>query len=247
VRRQQKVATERKVPPVACMGGSPQPRDPFNRYVFPVRAAHLSEFERLVEMSVQFGRERIGFLHADSDTGRRHLANVRRILAGHGLELAAAIVVPARPDAAKLVDEIRAAKLDTAFNHGAYSLYGNVIREARKRGMDTHFLAVNSGARQLVRQLGPDARGLASTQVVPFPWGPTPTLVKEYKEALRAADPAAELNFSSLEGYLSAKVPVEGLRRAGPRAGREDLVNALESFGTWDPGGVLVQYSRTAR
>jgi ABC-type branched-subunit amino acid transport system substrate-binding protein len=242
-----KVATERKVPLVACMAGSPELRDPFNRYVFPVRAAHLSEFERLIDMSVEFGRKRIGFLHADSETGRRHLANVRKLLAGHGLELAAAIVIPAKPDPAKLVEEIRAAKLDTVFNHGSYSLYGNVIREARKRGMDTHFLAVNSGAQQLVRQLGPEARGLVFTQVVPFPWGSTPTLVKEYKEALKAADPSAEHNFSSLEGYLSAKVLVEGLRRAGPRPGREDLVNALESLGTWDAGGVLVQYSRTSR
>jgi ABC-type branched-subunit amino acid transport system substrate-binding protein len=113
--------------------------------------------------------------------------------------------------------------------------------------METHFLAVNSGAQLLVRALGPDAKGLVFTQVVPFPWGSTPTLVKEYKEALKAADPGAEHSFSSLEGYLSAKVLVEGLKRAGPRPGREDLVTALEGMGAWDAGGVVVTYSRTSR
>lgn len=242
-----KVATERKVPLVACMAGSPELRDPFNRYVFPVRAAHLSEFERLIDLSVQFGRKRIGFMHADSDTGRKHLANVQKLLAKHGLQLAAAIPIPPKPDAAKLVDEVRAARLDTMFNHGAYSLYGAMIKDARKRGMDTAFLAVNSGAQQLVRTLGPDANGLVFTQVVPFPWNSTPTLVKEYKEALKAADPAAEYSFSSLEGYLSAKVLVEGLRRAGPKPGREELVNGLESLGSYDAGGVIVTYSKTSR
>jgi branched-chain amino acid transport system substrate-binding protein len=242
-----KVAVERKVPLVACMAGSPELREPFSRYVFPVRAGHLSEFERLIDMSVQFGRKRIGFVHADSETGRKHLANVQKLMATHGLELAAAIVIPAKPDPAKLVDQVQAAKLDAVFNHGSYSLYGNMIRDARKRGMETHFLAVNSGAQLLVRALGPDARGLVFTQVVPFPWGSTPTLVKEYKEALKAADPGAEHSFSSLEGYLSAKVLVEGLRRAGPRPGREDLVNALEGMGAWDAGGVVVTYSRTSR
>lgn len=242
-----KVASERRVPLVACMAGSPELREPFNRYVFPVRAAHYSEFERLIDMSVQFGRKRIGFLYADSDTGRRHLANVRKLLAAHGLELAAAIVVPSKPDVARLVDEIEAAKLDTVFNHGSYALYGGIIAAARKRGLQTHFLAVNSGAQLLVRALGPEAKGLVFTQVVPFPWASTPTLVKEYKEALKAADPAAEYSFSSLEGYLGARVLVEGLRRAGPRGGREELVGALEGLGTWDAGGLLVSYSRTSR
>jgi len=242
-----KVAVERKVPLVACMAGAPELRDPFNRYVFPVRAAHLTEFERLIEMSVQFGRKRIGFVHADSDTGRKHLANVQKIMSRHDTQLAAAIVIPAKPEAAKIVDQIQAARLDAVFNHGSYSLYGEVIREARRRGMDTHFMAVNSGAQQLLRALGPDAKGLVFTQVVPFPWASTPLLVKEYKEALKAVDPAAEHSFSSLEGYLSAKVMVEGLRRMGARPGREELVAAMEGMGAWDTGGVVVTYSRTSR
>jgi branched-chain amino acid transport system substrate-binding protein len=172
---------------------------------------------------------------------------VQKIMSAHGTPLAAAITIPAKPEAAKIVDQIQAARLDAVFNHGSYSLYGEVIREARRRGMETHFMAVNSGAQQLLRALGPDAKGLVFTQVVPFPWASTPLLVKEYKEAMKAVEPAADHSFSSLEGYFSAKVMVEGLRRMGARPGREELVAAMESMGAWDAGGVVVTYSRASR
>jgi ABC-type branched-subunit amino acid transport system substrate-binding protein len=243
-----KVAVAEKVPLVGCMAGAPELRDPFNRYVFPIRAPHLAEFARLIDMSVQFGGKRIGFVHADSDTGRKHLENVNKLMARHAIPLTAAIVIPAKPDAAKVVDQIQDARLDMVFNHGSYSFYAQVIREARKRGLDTQFMAVNSGAQQLVRLLGPDAKGLVFTQVVPFPWGATPTLVRDYKEALKTtAPPPAAYSFSSLEGYLSAKVLVEGLRRMGPKGSREDLVAALESLGSYDAGGLGVVYTKSSR
>lgn len=63
----------------------------------------------------------------------------------------------------------------------------------------------------------------------------------------KAVDPAAEHSFPNLQAYLSAKVLVEGLRRAGAKAGREELVTALEGLGSYDAGGVFVNYSRTSR
>ena len=88
---QMKVAVEAQVPLVACMGGSPELRDPVNPYVFPVRAGHYDEFARLIEQSLRYGMNRIAFVHADSDTGRKHLANVKKILAARGKELSLAI------------------------------------------------------------------------------------------------------------------------------------------------------------
>jgi ABC-type branched-subunit amino acid transport system substrate-binding protein len=46
-----------------------------------------------------------------------------------------------------------------------------------------------------------------------------------------------------MEAYASAKVMVEGLRRAGRNLGREEFVAALETIGTFDLGGVQVRYS----
>jgi ABC-type branched-subunit amino acid transport system substrate-binding protein len=243
-----RVATEKRVPLVACLAGSPEMRDPFNPYVFPVRAAHYSEFERLVELSVESGGRRIGFLHSDSDTGRKHLANVRKLLARHNLDVAAAIVIPnEKPDARKIADQIAAAKVDVVFNHGAYALYGEVVKEMKARGTDTRFMAVNSGAQQMARMLGKDAHGVIFTQVVPFPWGATPPVVAEYRAALKATGSNAEPSFSSLEGFISAKVLVAGLQRAPARLSREDLIAGLEQLGSYDAGGLTVSFGPGSR
>jgi ABC-type branched-subunit amino acid transport system substrate-binding protein len=45
-----------------------------------------------------------------------------------------------------------------------------------------------------------------------------------------------------MEGYIYAKVVVEGLRQAGPRPTREGFIRALESFRDQDLGGFAVRY-----
>ena len=54
-------------------------------------------------------------------------------------------------------------------------------------------------------------------------------------------------SFTSLEGYIAAKVIVEGLRKAGRNLTRESLVEAMASLGTMDLGGFKVSYSLTNR
>ena len=44
------------------------------------------------------------------------------------------------------------------------------------------------------------------TQVVPFPWARTPNIVRDYRVALEKVAPKAEPSFSSLEGYINARV-----------------------------------------
>ena len=94
-------------------------------------------------------------------------------------------------------------------------------------------MAVNSGAAQMASLLGPDAKGLIFTQVVPFPWAVGIPVVKEYQQALARAAPGAEPSFSSLEGYVNAKVLVAALRAAGKDLSRAGITRALE--GARDP------------
>jgi ABC-type branched-subunit amino acid transport system substrate-binding protein len=244
-----KVAAERKVPLIACMAGSPELRDPFQRYAFPVRAAHFDEFARLIETALTYGRTRMAFLHSDSDTGRQHLANVRKLLDARKLELALAVPLGGQSDPAKIAAELKAARVQAMFNHGSYAQYAAIIREAKKLGLDIQFLAVNSGAQQMVRLLGPDATGLIFTQVVPYPWRTVPAVVKEFREELKARSPGVDVSFSALEGFISAKVLVEALRRAartGRPLDRETLLAALETMQPYDAGGVEVSFTPAA-
>ncbi len=246
---QMKVAEELRTPLVACMAGSPELRDPGHRYVFPVRAGHREEFVSLVDQALRYGMGRVAFVHADSDTGRRHLENVRRLFAERGRELAMAVVLPANPGPADLkaiARRLAQQRIEAVFNHGAYGTYAQLLHEVRALGATPQFMAVNSGAQQMVQRLGKEAQGLIFTQVVPFPWGPERPIVREYQAALRRLDPAEPFSFSGLEGYVSARVLVEGLRRAKAPT-REGLVQGLESMGALDLGGFVVSYGRESR
>jgi branched-chain amino acid transport system substrate-binding protein len=244
-----KVAVENRIPLVACMSGSSELRTPLRRYVFPVRASHDSEFKRIVRMARTFGYKRVGFIRTDSENGRHHLADVREMMAEQNMDLTADLVIPVGKSPGTAVVLARAIvdqRLDLVFNHGSYALFADVIRETRRQGGSTvAFMAVNSGVAQIVKNLGPQAQGLVFTQVVPFPWDTVVPVVREYREAMTRFAPAEPISFSSLEGFISAKLLAEGLRRIHGEPSRERLVDALEQLGRIDLGGFPVSYSAT--
>ena len=65
-------------------------------------------------------------------------------------------------------------------------------------------------------------------------------VVKEYQRLV--ADAKAEPGFGTLEGYIAAKVIVEGLRRAGKNLDRERFIKAMETINDYDVGGFKVSY-----
>lgn len=100
------------------------------------------------------------------------------------------------------------------------------------------------GSIALADALGTDGFGTVVSQVVPFPWRQQASIVSEYTKAMNKAG-ITSLNFSSLEGYIAAKIFVEGLRRAGHGLTREKLISALESINisNYDVGGFDVNFS----
>jgi branched-chain amino acid transport system substrate-binding protein len=54
-------------------------------------------------------------------------------------------------------------------------------------------------------------------------------------------------DFSSLEGYLGAKIAGEAVRRAGSRPDREHVLAALKTLGEYNLGGLWVNYTPQAR
>jgi ABC-type branched-subunit amino acid transport system substrate-binding protein len=131
---------------------------------------------------------------------------------------------------------ITAGKASTAF-----------IREYLKTGERPQFFGVSVlSAKALLADLGPDAHGIVIAQVVPSPLRTSYGISKEFLEAARKAK-SMDITYNSLEGYLTAKVFVEALRRAGKDLTREKLVAALETLSNYDLGGFVIDYSNGKR
>lgn len=119
---------------------------------------------------------------------------------------------------------------------GTYGPAADFIREARKDIPDAVFLNVSFvGSQALLNELGDQAEGVIVTQVVP-PLDADLPAVEAYRQALEEHANGSEPDFVSLEGYLAAKLFVEGVKAAGDSPDREAIVDGLLGLGEVDIG-----------
>lgn len=129
---------------------------------------------------------------------------------------------------------------------GAYAPCAEFIREAKLDLPDTKFLNVSFvGSIPLLKALGKDAEGVIVTQVVPH-YASDLAGVAAYRRDLAAYKSSLSPDFVSLEGYIAAKIFVEGLKKA-PSMSREGVIDGLESLNNLDIGiGETVSFSSSA-
>jgi len=119
-----------------------------------------------------------------------------------------------------------------------YKATSDFIKAAQKTGFEAQMVS-NSfpGASPLGQELGKAGAGVAIAQDVPPPTKRSVPVVKEYQEAIAKQIGKKEFSFTSLEGYIGAKVIVEALKRTGPRLTREGFMQALDGLKDYDAGG----------
>lgn len=241
-----KVANDLKVPFFGPMAGPPNLRSPHQPMVFPVRAEHKHEFRALMNWGKSTGLQTVGFLRADSAAGQAHLANVRLIANELGLQVVQDIPFKGEISDAQIgewVKSISTSKPDMIINHGSASLYLRLVNQAKNAGLKTTFMAVNSGSTQIANVLGPLAKGMVFSQVVPNPMTSKFAITREYHEAARKADPKAEFSYGKLEGYMTAKALVMSLDATGRDLTRAHWMRTM-SDASFDLGGITLRYQR---
>lgn len=240
------ILTAEKVPLVGMFTGAEGLRVPFNRYVFHVRASYFDETERIVQHLTTLGIKKIAVFYQNDAYGKAGLEGVTRALSRRQLKPAATGTVERNTvDVKASLESILAAQPEAVVQISAYRSCAAFIKEARERGYGGQFFNVSFvGSRALADELGEVGQGVVISQVVPFPFTPSSEIVREYQKRMAAAG-QKELDFSSMEGYLMARVFVEGVRRAGRNLTRENLIAALETMNSVNLGGFEVSFSPT--
>lgn len=237
------IFTEARVPFIGPFTGAEALRQPFNRYIFHIRASYFDETEAIVQHLTAMSVNKIAVFYQNDAYGQAGLAGVERALKKRNIEIAAKGTVERNTvDVAKAVQAIRAAGPQAVVMISAYTSCGAFIKEMKKAGANPSFWNVSFvGSKALAKELDLEGRGVQISQVVPFPWDTTIPVVKEYRALLE--EKKGEPNFGSLEGFIAAKVVVEGLRRAGKTLNRESFIKSMESMGAYDAGGFKVGFS----
>jgi branched-chain amino acid transport system substrate-binding protein len=238
------VVTQARVPLVGMFTGAEILREPFNRYVFHVRASYYDETEKIVEQVLSTGGRKISVFYQADAYGEAGRKGTELALGRRGMKIHSNGTV--ERNTLKIegaVKTIHASEPDAIVMVGAYAACAEFIRQMRKSGSGATFYNVSFvGSKALADALGGDGSGVAISQVVPFPWALSVPVVKEYQLLAKKAG-FSDYNFSAMEGFLTAKVMVEGLRRAGRNPTREGLIDALERMQDVDLGGFYVSYS----
>jgi branched-chain amino acid transport system substrate-binding protein len=239
------LATAGKTPFIAPFTGAQGLREPFNRYAFHVRASYFDETAEIVKQLTAVGIKRIGVFYQNDSYGAAGLEGVTRALRPRGLQPAGQGTVERNSvQVGGAVKALLDAKPDAIVQISAYKSCAAFIREARRGGFGGTFYNVSFvGTQALIDELGPQAGGVVVSQVMPFPFSPTTAVASDYLAAGRAAAGSSFVpNYSSIEGYLAARVLVEGLRRAGGNPTQESLINGLEALRDVNLGGFFIDF-----
>ncbi|QTD47092.1 ABC transporter substrate-binding protein [Ottowia testudinis] len=242
------MAIKAGVPFFAPSNGSMTLREPHNRLVFHMRASYEDETAAMINQLDTIGLKKVAVFYQNDGYGEGGMTGVSKALAAQSRKPVSTATIE-RNSAAVTPDMVRtllAAKPDAIIQICTYKAAAAMIREARKAGFGGQFYNVSLvGTRPLAEELGKLASGVIVTQVLPSPHAGMAPLSREFQAAVAKHGKKVDINYTSFEGYVAAKLFADGLARAGGRITRETLVSGLESIGSADYGGFPISLSST--
>ncbi len=239
------LATKANLPFVAPFTGAMSLREPFNKLAFHLRASYDDETAAIINQLNTLGLKNVAVFHQNDAYGKAGLDGAIKALTKLGSKPTAVATVERNSvDVAAAVKALVPSKPDAIIQVSAYKSCAAFIREARKAGFGGQFYNVSFvGTRALSDELGKEGAGVVITQVVPSPYNAAVPITREFQAAAAAHGKNVNVNYSSFEGYLAARMFADGLARAGNRVSREGLISGLEAIGKADYGGFQLNLS----
>jgi ABC-type branched-subunit amino acid transport system substrate-binding protein len=215
-------------------------------YIFRVKATFQDETAKIVEQLSSLGTTSFGVVYQDDGLGKDGLQGVIKALAARQLKPVATIgyernTVKVEPTVAAMLK----ANPQAIVLAGVVAPTASFVKQYRAAGGRAQLFSISTiDVDLVVKQAGVDAaRGFAVAQVMPKAESSYMPVAREMRDMAKQAGAAAgAVNPTSFEGFLAAKVLVEGLRRAGANPTRESLVRGLETMDNFDSGGFRLSF-----
>lgn len=247
-----KVFGPAKVPLIGTISGAGSLREqpsanPNNRYMFNIRASYADEAEAIVSQILALGLKNIAVFYQNDGFGKSGLDGVTNALKKANLTPVAVGTVERNSlDVAKAVEAISKSTPQAVVMVTLYKPTAAFVKAMKQAGQFPMFLTLSPvGGEVLAQELGNDARGIGISQVVPYPWNDTIGVVRDYQKLLDKQKD--KFSYYGLEGYITARLVGEALKKAGKDLTREKLVSTLEGMQNFDLGGFKVSYGPNSR
>ena len=240
-------------------GAEPQRHEPYDRYVFNLRASYRQEMAGLVARFAALGRKRMAVFYQADAYGRSGWDGAHRALSALGLEIAGeatyrrgAVFSDSMREQVAILQRSRP---DVILSVGAYAACAAFVRDARDMGLDVPIANVSFvGSENMLGKLleagmenGRDyTTGLVNSQVVPSYEDLSLPAVREYRRIMDDLPKVLPVegcedyrplkySFTSFEGFLNARLMARILERLDERP-ELGVVHAAESLKDVDLG-----------
>lgn len=235
----------RQVPLIGFVSGGKAFRTPMLPMHFNVRASYDAEIEKMIEHNLAVGISRFAILYQDDSFGKPCLAKAQEFLKQKGHVAPAAPIHRNAETADASAKELGTSKPQAVLVFTTLAPAVKFISAIKRAGQSPQFMLLSPiGAEDLAKELGELARGVGTTQVFPHPRLRKSQVVGDFIDAVRTG--GLEPSYYRLEGYVNARVIVEGLRLSEEMSGKA-LGRALEKAGGVDLRGFNVSYSPVSR
>ncbi|MBX3619980.1 MAG: ABC transporter substrate-binding protein [Rhizobacter sp.] len=235
------ILAEKKVPLVGIYSGSPALRVKQHPYFFTTMASYRDEVVQMVRNLVTLQKKQIGLIYQNAPFGQLMLPVVEEVVKELGATLVGKQSLEANGSDAVAAAQSLATSKPQAVLFMAYgpSMVGFVKAARSYLGVPIYAISI-ANSKAILAALGDEARGLAFTQTIPYPWRQTTTLTRDYNQAMERA--GIPIDYDHFFGYLSLRVLFEGIRRAGKVVTPETITRGMESMTRVDLGGYPVSY-----
>ena len=239
--------TESRIPLVGPSTGAMVLHKPVHPWLFNVRATYQREAERAVRHLTQIGVTRIAIVQVDDSFGEDAAQGALKGFAAGQKPVAHEKYDRSKPDFGPMMPRLQKVDPQAVLFIGSGTAVIDGMKAWRATGSKVQMVTLsNNASAGFVKGLGDAARGVIVSQVLPPERSIAVAMVKEANEMAKALGPAGpEVTPMLLEGYASAKVLVEGLKRAAAAndLSRDGLRRALETMQPYDLGGLSLSYS----
>jgi ABC-type branched-subunit amino acid transport system substrate-binding protein len=230
-----------KIPIVGARAGVQSLRVPVNPYIFHTYASYWDEVDYIIQTFGSMGVKRFGVFYQNDNFGLDPLEGVKEALKKQGFELTvAAPYERGEKGIAEAGEKILKANPQAVIFAATAAASAQFLKQFKDKMQGIQMAGISAiDSATLVRLAGKDAaRGFVIAQNAPNPAKSSVPLVREHLANLAKFAPAGtKANFYTEGGYMTAKVIVEAIKRAGPAPTRAKFMAALEGIKDFDVGG----------
>jgi ABC-type branched-subunit amino acid transport system substrate-binding protein len=233
---------------VGAIPGAEAFRQPGHPKLFHVRGGDKSQIERILLQCKTLGLQRIHVLYENQAVGHAGIAAVQEGSKNFGLGITSTMSKGTPEAIEAAAKEVAAVAPQGAILIGTPGFMAEGLAQLRKAGVNQAAFAMSLlDPRLVLKVAGADgARGLGITQAFPNPNGSNLPIQREFQAAMAKSFPAlTKYSPFHLEGYVTARTLVAGMRHISGNITPSALARALHEMGELNLGGFVVDFGKS--